>query len=272
MGNTCHCQRVENEDEVIYSLLNNLNLNEIEVKSAYNHFLKCYNRDECYLDYFLYKNYIQDIVGNSMYKHEQVSYFESLGKLDRKNLNVKLIGMIIIFLSKGSSYEKIDSLFKHYYIFYCLSDERTVKEFLRDVINSHTDTLLIFRGITNRKVFHNIWKKDRKKSLINEIYQNYVFIKNKYAEWRTKLSMTDSFKPTNKENIEICEKYNNTHCEFYNKIRFKFIDEKFSLSKEELMVREFLELSFTQLNGEYVRTWLYEESIKDKGDPGICLN
>jgi hypothetical protein len=267
----CHCQRVENEEEIIYALLNNLNLNEIEVKSSYNQFLKCYNREECYLDYFIYKDYILDIVGKNIYKSEQISFFESVGKLDRNNLNVKLIGIIIIYLSKGTSYEKIDCLFKHYNIFYCLSDERTVREFIRDVINSHTDTLLIFRGITNRKVFHNIWKKDRKKLLINEIYQNYDFIKKKYSEWRTKLSITDSFKPTNYDTIEY-EKYNNTHCEFYNKLRFKFIDEKFNLSKEELMIREFLELSYTQMSGEYIRTWLYEESLKEKVDSSVCLN
>lgn len=270
MGNTCHCQRVEVDDEIIYNMLNNLNLNDIEVKSSYNHFLKCYNREECYLDYFMYKNYINDIVGNSIYKIDQISYFENLGKLDRKNLNVKLIGIIIILLSKGSSYEKIDCLFKHYYIFYCLSDERTVREFLRDVINVHTDTLLIYRGSTNRKIFHTIWKKDRKKLLINEIYQNFIFVKKKYSEWRTKLSQTDNFKP-HKEDVIDVERYNNTHCEFFNKLRFKFIDDKFSLNKEELIIREFLELSFTQLSGEYVRTWLYEESMKERSD-SVCLN
>ena len=119
----------------------------------------------------------------------------------------------------------------------------------------------------------NSWKKGKKAGLLNEIYKNYSSIKKKYSEWKTKLSLTDSFKPKSKFNSEVIERhYNYTNCEFYIRNRFNFIDDKFNLSKEELMIREFIELSFHQLDGPYIRTWLYEESLKENSDSSICLN
>jgi hypothetical protein len=274
MGTTCHCQRIDSEEDFLNHLLNSMNLNNIEVKSAYNQFIKCYNKDEGYLDYFLYKNFLNEIVGDGSYREYQLAYFENIRKLDQNNHNVKLLGILIIYLAKGSSYHKIDVLYRHYNTFYCLSDDRTIKEFIRDIINCHTEICLVsFKQILNVQSLRNMtnnWKKGKKLSLLNEIYKNFISIKKKYSEWKTKLSLTDSFKPKSKFNSEVIDRHHNyTNCEFYIRNRFNFVDEKFNMSKEELMIREFIELSFHQLDGQYIRTWLYEESLKENIDSSI---
>ena len=41
---------------------------------------------------------------------------------------------------------------------------------------------------------------------------------------------------------------------------------------EEKVLKEFFELSFSQLNGEFIRNWLYDEYIKDKPYDNTCFD
>ena len=106
MGVNCSCQKVESEEESFYNIFSSLNLNEIKARSAYSEFQKCINKEDGFLDYFLFKNFVYEIVGKSIYKSAQINFFDNLRKSEDKNQNLKKIGALIIFLAKGSVTKK----------------------------------------------------------------------------------------------------------------------------------------------------------------------
>jgi hypothetical protein len=272
MGSSCACQKIDNEEEFINVILSTMSLSEVESKSAYSEFLKCYNKDDGFIDYFQFKTYLTKIIGDGMYKNYQYNYFENIRRLDKDTQNLKILGIIIIYLSKGTNYSKMNLLAQHYLQFYKYCEERVIKEFIRDCINCHTDHCLnAFRDMFDYDTLHKMnefWKKMRKTNLLNEIFRNFSSTKKKYnnesyPEYNLKMNNTEGFE---KESLVEMNTQDNskTQGDFYVKNRVEFIDEKVKLRKEEIIIREFIDLSFTQLSGEYVRTYLYEDYLKEK--------
>jgi hypothetical protein len=272
MGNACACQKIENEEEFINVILNTMNLSEIETKSAYSEFLKCYNKEDGFIDYFQFKNYLTKIVGEGMYKNYQYNYFEYIRRLDKEHHNMKILGIIIIYLSKGTNYQKMIMLYQHYMQFYKYCEEKVIKEFIRDCINCHTDHCLnAFRDMFDHEtlvLMNEFWKKMRKNNLLTEIFNNFISTKKKYSidsypEYNLKMNNTDSFANV-RTGLELTNDISKTQGDFYIKNRVEFIDEKVKFKKEEIIIKEFVELSFIQLSGEYVRTYLYEDHMKEQ--------
>ena len=119
---TCHCQKIESEQEVIMRILSKMSLCDIETKSVYEEFFKCLNREDGFLDYFLYKTFLNKIVGDNNYKNVQSKFFENLWKINDSGKKSKVIGTVIILLSKGVETTKVETLFKHYSTFYLKYD------------------------------------------------------------------------------------------------------------------------------------------------------
>jgi hypothetical protein len=268
MGSQCACQKIENEEDFINILLSTMSLNDIECKSAYSEFLKCYNKEDGFIDYFQFKTYLSKIIGEGMYKNNQFNYFENIRRIDKDNL--KILGIIIIYLSKGTNFQKMNLLTQHYMNYYKYCEEKVVKEFIRDCINCHTDHCLnAFRDMFDHDTLvkmNEFWKKMRKNNLLNEVFKNYTSTKKKYSiesypEYNLNMNNTEGFEKG--QQVELTEG-SKTQGDFYIKNRVEFIDEKVKLKKEEIIIKEFIELSFIQLSGEYVRTYLYEDYLKEK--------
>jgi hypothetical protein len=325
MGMACVCQKGESEEETIIRILSTMHLSDIEVNSAYNEFLKCINQDEKYLDFFLFKNYLNKIIGENNYKHAQMTFFENLRKLDKKQANIKIIGTIIIYLAKGNNYQKKEILIEHFEKFYDSFDDLTVKIFIGDLIESNTNVCLAsFKtnlGSDGVEAMSEIWNNARKAKLASNIFQNFESIKSKHIfNYRTpikrieKFDKSDTIKPlsltgqmsqfsqldqltqcnqlnqsfendmiisegnpnnkdpnkvitfknTMKEDIcEYFEKHNKAQSEqFFSSSGFKFNARK--LSEQQKVIKEFIDLSFSQLSGEYIRTWLYDDFMREK--------
>ncbi len=306
MGTNCSCQKIESEEETFMRIFSSMNLTEIETKSAYLEFSRCINNEEGYLDYFLFKNFLLKIVGENNYKTAQICYFENLRKMDNKKQNIKKIGSLIIILSKGSKFQKIESLYEHYLKYYSFFDEKTVKEFLNDLIEMHTETCIqSFRENFEYDVIASmteVYKKLRKRQLLNHLYANYekVRIKNLHGspnkpseKLNTSFDMENLLEGANTNNVnnmniitsmnsmnitpikkqrdefqEIYERYNKSQCDT---LRSNFTFENKKIEDDEKIIKDFIELSFNNLNGEFMRNWLYEDYLKEKSYENACI-
>lgn len=297
------CHRAESEEEIIVRILTSLTLSEIETKSAYSEFLKCMNMKDKFLDYFMFQSYLSHILGESRFKASQSLFFDNLRKIDDKQLNVKLIGAIVIYLSKGSDEEKIKTLVSHYNRFYRNLNEETVKSFVTDMIEVNTDNCLkAFRdnlGPESVKNLTEVWNKDRKKKLCSHILLNYEsVVKKNVPRKRNESSMSYGSEVTrNSTNVMI----NSPSSLKSQKLNRSFDLEEIIICKKSLffsssktcnkdsdsdvpvkigtmpdidndhdLTKKFLELSFTQLNGDYVRSWLYDNFLKEKSEETVC--
>jgi len=287
MGVVCSCHKIECEEETVSRILSTMNLSEIETKSAYIEFTKCINNEEGYLDYFLFKNFLSKVSGNNNYKNAQISFFDNLRKLDTKKQNIKRIGSIIIYLSKGSKYQKIESLYDHYMKYYITFDEKTVKDFINDIIDTNTDNCLqSFRESLGYDVIQNlteIYKKLRKRQLLFHIYDNFHKIKIKYfhpsspkfgksEKLNTSMEIENAHEiniNVNKDDIEVYERYNKHQCELLSLLQDTHEVKK--ISDEEKVIKEFIELAYNHMSGEYIRSWLYEDYLKEKNYENICI-
>ncbi len=306
MGTNCSCQKIESEEETFMRIFSSMNLTDIETKSAYLEFSKCINIDDGYLDYFLFKNFLSKIVGENNYKTAQICYFENLRKMDNKKQNIKKIGSLIIILSKGSKFQKIESLYEHYLKYYSLFDEKTVKEFLNDLIEMHTDTCIqSFRENFEYDVIASmteVYKKLRKRQLLNHLYAYYekVKIKNLHGPQKkpseklnTSFDMENLLEGKDANNVsnmhimnninsmnitpikkprdefqEIFERYNKSQCDSF---RSNFTFENKKMDDDEKTIKEFIELTYNHLTGEFMRNWLYEDYLKEKSYENVCI-
>ena len=320
---TCVCQKGESEEETIIRILSTMHLSHIEVRSAYSEFLKCINQDEKYLDFFLFKTYLQKIIGDNNYKSAQMTFFENLRKLDKKQANIKIIGTIIIYLAKGNNYQKKEILIEHFEKFYDSFDDFSIKTFIGDLIESNTNVCLISfnanLGAEGVESMAEIWNNQRKAKLASSIFSNFESIKSKHSinykspkveaydkssENFRNLSSTGlsqfsqldqlnqcnqlnqsfeidmiisegnpnnkdpnkviTFKNTLKEDIsEYFEKHNKIQSDqLFSSSGFKFSAKK--LNEQQKVIKEFIDLSYSQLSGEYIRTWLYDDFMREK--------
>jgi hypothetical protein len=299
MGADCSsCQKVESEEETFMRIFSSLNLVEIETKSAYAEFTRCIHKEDGYLDFFLFKNFLNKIVGENNYKTAQICYFENLRKMDSKKQNIKKIGSLIIFLTKGTKYQKEELLFEHYMKYYTLIDEKTVKEFIADLIEVNTDNCInSFRenlDYETVKTMTDVYKKIRKRQLLYHIYANFERVRIKYfhrsPNINTKISkvsdkLNNSFDMDNvnihdlgmieedqtikfKDDIfEAYERYSKNQCDPLH----QFVLDSKKLNQEEKIVKEFIELAFNHLIGEYMRNWLYEAYMREKTYENVCI-
>jgi hypothetical protein len=276
---SCQCQKTESEQEVIMRILSKMNLSDIETTSAYDEFFKCLNKEHGFLDYFLYFSYLNKIVGDNNYKNVQLKFFENLWKNDTNGKNSKVIGTMIILLSKGLASTKVEILFQHYSKFYLVYDEKTVKEFIYDIIDANTDLCInTFRENFGHEISEQmtkIYTKERKRKLMKEIYSNYenVFIKyyHKSPNNLKSRKLNSSFDYANID-IKLIESDLIPQDDNYFP---QLQDKKNSVVKKfcenEKIIREFLQLAFNQLSGNYIRSWLEEEHSKDREYESICI-
>lgn len=276
---TCHCQKIESEHEVIMRILSKMSLCDIETKSVYEEFIKCLNREDGYLDYFLYKTFLYKIVGDNNYRNVQLKFFENLWKIEGKGKNSKVIGIMIVLLSKGLATTKVETLFQHYSTFYLIYDEKTVKEFIYDVIDANTDHCInTFRDNFGQEIseqMKRIYTKERKKKLMKEIYSNYecVYVKyyHKSPENFKNNKLNSSFDYGNMDlNLidgELLPKEGN----FLPQLQDKKLSAVRKISDNEKIIREFFQLAFNHLSGNYMRSWLEEEYYKDREYESICM-
>ena len=188
MGNQCACQKIESEEEILSRIISNLKLRDIETKSAYVQFLSCIDLEDNKIDYFLYFSFITKIIGNNIYyKIPQANFFENLRKKSDSTIsNIKAIGITIILFSLGEEKTKISFIVEYFFYFYKILNEKNIREFLGYIIDSQTENcILSFREIYSYesvKAFKEIYSKNRRKKLINFIYENFESVKCKYIK------------------------------------------------------------------------------------------
>lgn len=259
MGITCACQKIESEEEIIGKILNNMVLSEIDTLSAYEEFMKCVN-DVQQIDYFKFFNYMKKLTGEHHYKHVQYAFFDNLRKKEINN--TKRIGLMIIFMSKGSNSIKISTIIKHFEQFY---DKRTemlefsIQELINDIIDANTENCIAaFRGILSSEQIRSLgdyWKKSRRRKLMYHILVNFDSVKNKYLTNEYYISKNSAEMDQTGE-VE----------------KEKDLPRKSHFSEQNTqIIKEFIELSFSHLKGEYIRGWLYEDFLKDRSYEKICV-
>jgi hypothetical protein len=287
MGNTCTCEKLETEEEMIGRIMTSLALKEIDSVSAYENFLKCIVNKE--LNYFSFQNYLNSIVGDNKYSKIQKTYFEILSKLEGGNYeNMKKIGIMIISLSKGYNAVKTNLLISHFNYFYLnqlfSNDMETVKEdidsnrlifslrlFVSDVIECNTQHCLTtcreFMQYDGFKNVSNIWNIKRKRKLLINILQNLENIEMKFIKNREELdkhqySSGDAFKSYKSMNMSDESEGDSENRE----IKPLYVNAIYDI----IIINEFIELTYPQLNGEYIRNYLYDEYMKERSFDKIC--
>ena len=185
MGNQCSCQKIESEEEILSRIIRNMKLREIETKCVYYQFLNCVDSEDMIIDYFLFSNFVSQVIGNNFYKLPQTNFFENLRKRsDYLYANVKAIGIILILFSNADEKTKINFIVDYFFSFYGKLNEKTVKEFIGYIIDSQTDNCIFsFREIYSYesiKAFREIYSKNRRRHLNNVIYENFESVKLKY--------------------------------------------------------------------------------------------
>lgn len=287
MGNTCTCEKIETEEEMIGRIMTSLALKEIDSVSAYENFLKCIVNRE--LDFFSFQNYLNSIVVDNKYSKIQKTYFDNLRKLEGGNYeNMKKIGIMIISLSKGYNTVKTNLLISHFNYFYLnqlFSNEMdTIKEeidsnrlifslrlFVSDVIECNTQHCLTtcreFMQYDGFKNVSNIWNIKRKRKLICNILQNIEniemkFLKNKEELEKYQYSSGDAFKSYKSMNMTEDSEGENENRE----VKPLYVNAIYDI----IITNEFIELTYPQLNGEYIRNYLYDEYMKERSFEKIC--
>ena len=227
MGNSLKCQNVENGEEIIHKILSTMNIKEIPCTRAYDEFNKCidYNNkeDNIQINKSLYTNYINALIGHNSYRDLQFKFFDSL-----QIREPKIIGVIVVLLSQGSKNEKSKLLTEIYNRYY--DNLKLVLNTVIDVFSSYCVTLFMEPlGKDSVSMLGEVYSEDRIQKLAEKIIGNFNGVQTKY------------FSKSVGNNND------------YSKIK----------KINELMLSEFFELSLDQLNGEYMRNWLYEEYLKD---------
>jgi hypothetical protein len=254
MGVTC--QKFLSEEESITSIFSNLLLKDIPVEQCYEEFQQCIIKDE--LDFFKYTTFVSKIIGSNSYQDLQKIYFENLWK--EKENRIHKLGTLIILIAKGSDSEKVELLLRHFNTFYFTNRninkskamENAVKSFLHDFIYINTtlcySSFRIHIGSDNMKHYADIWNEKRKDKLMYTMYQNYESVRHKYH--RKKLS--DEYVSGNLRTSAS-------------------INTEEATNNDNIVLKEFLDLVDTQLDGDFIREWLHEDYMREKAGDRICV-
>ena len=276
MGLILTCQKLECEDEILQRILSTMFLTEINCKLAYIEFLKCINKDNT-IHYFKFQTFLKLIIGNNIYKLAQKEFFNNLFR--NSATSIRVIGTIIIFLSKGSKSDKIELLKTHFNSYYNGLNDNSIKEFVMDIIDANTDNCIVsFKSNLSVELVKNmcdVYQHKRKRKLEDLILGNYDGVKMKYFNIKTNeidLCQGDELK-LNNSLIDEDDNINDNDVVIKNEKAMNddlFINEDCSV-KSDKMLKEFFELSYSQLNGEFIRSWLYDEYLKDKPYDESCF-
>ena len=137
----------------------------------------------------------------------------------------KIIGPICVLLAQGSKEEKSKILSEHYNKYY--SPE--IKEYISDICKVQSQYCIdLFKnnlGKDAEDIFTEAYTNQRIMKLTDFILKNYFQVKTKYL---------------NKNNFQT------------------------DTGNDELIASEFFDLSIGQLDGEYIRNWLYDEYLRNK--------
>lgn len=274
------CQKVECEEEILQRILSTMILPEIDCKIAYTEFLKCIDKDKN-LNYFKFQNFIKVIIGNNIYKLAQKEFFDNLFRNGDKSIRV--IGSIIIFLAKGTKTSKIELLKIHFTNYYQGLNDNSIKEFVQDIIDANTDNCIVsFKNNLSIDLVRNmcdIYQKKRKRKLENFILNNYDGIKTKYYNLKNNNEIIleeEGYDEDNLLNNTLADLEENKKNLKHGKVITIEKEEDIFKSEEETMknekvLKEFFELTFSQLSGEFIRNWLYDEYLKDKPYDNTCF-
>jgi hypothetical protein len=258
-------------------------LTEINCKLAYIEFLKCINKDNT-IHYFKFQTFLKLIIGNNIYKLAQKEFFNNLFR--NSATSIRVIGTIIIFLSKGSKSDKIELLKTHFNSYYNGLNDNSIKEFVMDIIDANTDNCIVsFKSNLSVDLVKNmcdVYQHKRKRKLEDLILGNYDGVKMKYFNIKTneidlcqgdELKLNNSLIDDDDNNINNNSNINDNDVGIKNEKAMNddlFINEDCSV-KSDKMLKEFFELSYSQLNGEFIRSWLYDEYLKDKPYDESCF-
>ena len=280
MGLMLTCQKVECEEEILQRILSTMILPEIDCKIAYTEFLKCIDKEKN-LNYFKFQNFIKVIIGNNIYKLAQKEFFDNLFRNGDKSIRV--IGSIIIFLAKGTKTSKIELLKIHFTNYYQGINDNSIKEFVQDIIDANTDNCIVsFKNNLSIDLVRNmcdIYQKKRKRKLENFILNNYDGIKTKYYNHKNNNEIIleeEGYDEDNLLNNTLADLEENKKNLKHGKVITIEKEEDIFKSEEETMknekvLKEFFELTFSQLSGEFIRNWLYDEYLKDKPYDNTCF-
>lgn len=280
MGLMLTCQKVECEEEILQRILSTMILPEIDCKIAYAEFLKCIDKDKN-LNYFKFQNFIKVVIGNNIYKIAQKEFFDNLFRNGDKS--IKVIGSIIIFFAKGSKTSKIELLKIHFTNYYQGLNDNSIKEFVQDIIDANTDNCIVsFKNNLSIDLVRNmcdIYQKKRKRKLENFILNNYDNIKTKYYYLKSNNEIIleeEGYDEDNLLNNSLADMEENKKNLKHGKVVTIEKEEDIFKSEEEYMknekvLKEFFELTFSQLSGEFIRNWLYDEYLKDKPYDNTCF-
>lgn len=247
MGNNLDCLGIECEEEVIQRVLSSLPLNDLPVNDAYDKFIQCINTEDLTLDYFKYNDYLLAVIGENKFKQAQYDFFQNLRRHSEDAIGI--IGTEIIFLSKGAKEEKISKLTEHYSKYYKSMHREITQNFIQNIIELNTDTCIYsFNssfGIESSKRMREIYSLTRQKKFNKVIMLNYDSLFEKI------------YKTSTPNPDQLC---------------FLTVDQGDNMDKLDRFAKEFMELTYSYLCGEFIRTWLYDEFIKDrpKSDYSIC--
>lgn len=236
LNSTCGCEHVEAEEETLSRIMNSSKIAQMETSLVYQEFLKCL-KDDGQIDKEKYSKLIELISAESSYKNFFLNY---LNKFTKNNLpspkrtGAAKVGIILIYLSKGGN--KIEHLIKHFKKFYYESEnsitsemnkfDENIHDYIQDIIDLNTTDII--DGIS-----------------FCLTYESESELWGIWTDKRKQIFLLSILKIL----FEVKKKHEDTHEDIKSVV--------------EKIQKDFLELTFCQLKGEYIRNFLYEEYLKE---------
>lgn len=301
--NSCLCPIHNNAQEAIDTIFISTKLSETSLEQNIAKVLECVNRIEqkqispdysfiitdCLTDYdFLNKNfnvarfnvYLNSILNNKhLFQAQQLYFNKILEKHDATQTCFSTIITLVIMLSKTAFVDKVEILHQHITQFYGKT-EKDIIRFLADIINLNTDDCIygFYPFLTNSEIMTltKVFSLTRKERLLKHILRNYNDKNN--------LQLTRSIITTRerRESIDETKELDNSKIEekLAKTRRSKVIHDSekiINLSNEDedhKKIYTFLCNRMNELNGEFVRNWLYEDYCQEKNiskNAGSCV-
>ena len=293
MGTMFFCTHNDLEEEAINKFFRDLYIQEIEIEIVYEQFLNCVDKNKMlikiefdqFVDTFLKKSH-------SFYL-AHLTYFNVLYSIDsNKIVNTRKLGVFLLLLSKGTTKTKVNLLLKHVMTFYDIQGDG-IMELIVDIIELNTkDCLFAFREYMDNESFqmfcYRVFIRKRKKLLINHLLENYLstlykhqflisnndlvirkdFSRNKIKAKTYSLNSKDIERgigslPKDRNQFDLYNLNNGNYSETEKSL---LVTSK-AIVIESLTgdyIREYLMLTFSQFQGEYIRNWLFEEFNKER--------
>lgn len=158
--------------------------------------------------------------------------------------------------------------------------DKQIKQIISDIIEVNTDNIdIVIREILNKKrtsLLKKSWGNNNKKLLLYEIHRNYSSLIDKIYLFNQNdsLSFNENIPGRNTislPNVHRLTKFNSANIVKKEKLEYfnvngeeknnKIKNDLFDFKKMEFkIIRNFFELSETQISGDSIRDWLYENS------------